>query len=100
MTRRILFRPEAQAELIEAAEWYEVRGAGLGTEFLRALDATIANIARHPSANTVIFGEVRRALLRRFPYSVIYALPDDEILIVACIHGKRDPKRWTQRIER
>ncbi len=99
MTRRILFRPEAEAELIEAAEWYETRGLGLGAEFLRALDATIANIARHPFASRVVFGEVRRALLRRFPYSVIYALPDDEILIVACIHGKRDPNQWKQRIE-
>ena len=99
MTRRILFRPEAQAELTEAVEWYETRGSGLGAEFLRALDATIANISRHPAANVVIFGGVRRALLRRFPYSVIYALSDDEILIVACIHGKRDPDRWKQRIE-
>ncbi len=99
MTRRVLFRREAEAELIEAAEWYEARGPGLGSEFLRALDATIAGIERYPLANAVVFGDVRRALLRRFPYSVIYAVADEEILVLACSHGKRDPKRWKDRVK-
>jgi plasmid stabilization system protein ParE len=98
MTRRILFRPEAEAELIEAADWYESRGRGLGAEFLRAFDAAISFIERHPLAYPVVFAGVRRAVLRKFPYSVVYAVSDDNILIIACIHGRRDPKRWQERI--
>jgi plasmid stabilization system protein ParE len=94
---RIVFRPEAETELAEAAEWYEARAAGLGTEFLRALDAAIASIERQPKGYAIVFKNVRRALLRRFPYNVIYSASDDEILIVACIHGRRDPKRWQER---
>lgn len=95
---QIIFRPEAEAELGEAAEWYEARGIGLGAEFLRAIDMAIASIGRNPFGYQTVFGDVRRALLRRFPYSVIYSVIDNEIVIVACIHGRRDPKRWQERV--
>jgi len=95
---KIRFLSQAEAELAEAADWYEARGAGLGAEFLRALDATIASVQRNPLGYQLIFKNVRRALLRRFPYSVIYSVLDGEILVIACIHGKRDPKRWQERV--
>ncbi|MEX5212848.1 MAG: type II toxin-antitoxin system RelE/ParE family toxin [Nitrospiraceae bacterium] len=98
MTRRIVFRPEAETELAEAVDWYEARSQGLGAEFLRSLDAVLAQVQRHPTLYPVVFGTARRAVLRRFPYSLIYVLRDDELLIAACIHSRRDPKRWQERI--
>ena len=97
MSRTVLFLAKAEAELAEAADWYESRSKGLGTEFLRALDAAIANIQRNPLGYQTVFGSVRRAVMRRFPYSVIYTFSDTEILIVACFHGHRDPKSWQER---
>jgi plasmid stabilization system protein ParE len=49
MTRRIVFRPEAETELTEAVDWYEARSQGLGAEFLRALDAVLAQVQRQPT---------------------------------------------------
>jgi plasmid stabilization system protein ParE len=98
VTRRVVFRPEAEAELAEAVDWYEARGRGLGTEFLRAVEAAIATLQRHPTLFPIAFGTARRAVLRRFPYNVIYTVSDDEIVIAACIHGRRDPRRWQTRI--
>jgi len=98
MTRRIVFRPEAETDLAEAVDWYEIRGQGLGAEFLRSLDAVIAHVQRHPTLYPIVFDSARRAVLRRFPYSVIYVVRDDELLIAACIHSKRDPIRWQERI--
>ncbi len=98
MSLRILLRPEAEAELEEAAIWYESRGRGLGSEFLRAVDAAFAAIERNPLAYPLVTRAARRALLRRFPYGVIYTVSDDEILIVACMHCRRDPKRWQKRL--
>jgi plasmid stabilization system protein ParE len=98
MTRRIVFRPEAATELAEAADWYEARGQGLGADFLRSLDAVIAHLQRHPTLYPIVFGNARRAVLRRFPYSVIYVVRDDELLIAACIHSRRDPSRWQERV--
>jgi plasmid stabilization system protein ParE len=98
MTRRLIFRPESEAELSGAIEWYEARGKGLGSEFLRALEAAVAKIERHPVAYPVVFGTARRAPVRRFPYSIIYTVADKEILILACFHGRRDPQRWKERV--
>ncbi len=98
MIRRIVFRPEAETELAEAVDWHEARSQGLGAEFLRALDAVLAQVQRHPTLYPIVFGNARRATLRRFPYSVIYVVRDDELLIAACIHSRRDPSRWQKRI--
>jgi plasmid stabilization system protein ParE len=98
MTRRIVFRPQAATELAEAVDWYEAHGQGLGAEFLRSLDAVVAHLQRHPTLYPIVFGNARRAVLRRFPYSVIYIVRDDELLIAACIHSRRDPSRWQERL--
>lgn len=68
MTRRMVFRPEAEDEIAEAAQWYEARGLGLGANFLRAVEACIGSIQRNPLSHEKVFGNVRRAVLRRFPY--------------------------------
>ena len=98
MTLRIVFHPEVEAELAEAVDWYEKRGQGLGAEFLRSLDAVIAQVQRRPALYPIVFGSARRAVLRRFPYSLIYIVENGEILITACIHSKRTPTRWQERI--
>jgi len=97
MSRRVRYRPEAATELLEAVDWYEARSPGLGAEFLRSLDGVLATVQRHPLGYPLVFGNARRAMMRRFPYSVIYEPSGDEILIVACIHGRRDPQRWQKR---
>jgi plasmid stabilization system protein ParE len=97
MSVTVRFRPEAGAELLEAVEWYEGRGPGLGAEFLRSLDAAVALVQRNPLSYPLVFGNARRAVLRRFPYSLIYEPSGDDILVVACIHGRRDPKHWHKR---
>jgi plasmid stabilization system protein ParE len=98
MTRKILFAPEAEAELAEAVDWYEARRRGLGADYLRTLDATLANIEHQPMAYPVLFGTARRAVMRRFPFSIIFTLNDDEIMVLACFHASRDPKKWKARV--
>jgi plasmid stabilization system protein ParE len=97
MKRTLIIQPEAEAEMAEAADWYEKRGKGLGADFLRAVDSTVAAIFRNPFQYQTVEGELRRAGLRRFPYSLIYIASDRELNIVACFHGHRDPRRWRDR---
>jgi plasmid stabilization system protein ParE len=92
-----LIRPAAAADVEEAYRWYEQQRVGLGEEFLAAVDAKLRDIAAHPSAYAVIHRGVRRALLRRFPYAVFYRFHGDSVIVVACMHGRRDPKRWQGR---
>jgi plasmid stabilization system protein ParE len=97
MNRKLILRPEAEAELAEAIDWYEVRGKGLGADFMRAVDAAMAAIERNPERYQIIKGQVRRAVLRRFPYGLIYVASQQDITVLACFHGRRDPRRWIER---
>lgn len=93
------FREEAEADVQEAMAWYEEKRRGLGAEFLLCLEATMERIARHPTSSRAVLGEVRRALLRRFPYSVIYVLEGETVLVLAVLHGSRNPDDLRKRLD-
>jgi plasmid stabilization system protein ParE len=96
--RQIIVRPEAEAEVQQAFDWYEAQSEGLGFEFLRAADVCLSGIARNPFAYTVIkVPNVRRALIRRFPYALFYLIDDEKIVVIAVFHVKRQPIDWTKR---
>jgi len=95
---RVLFRPEARAEALDAKEWYETHVPGLGYEFARALDAAVQSASRMPLAFPSIDAECRRVLMRRFPFSVIYRAGSTSLLVVAVFHHRREPGTWLGRI--
>ena len=96
MTRRVVFRPQAEDEVLEVRQWYESRRVGLGREFGEAADALVARMAANPQLFPHVHGETRRAVLSRFPYALYFRASDDEIVVLA-IHGRQDPSRWQRR---
>jgi plasmid stabilization system protein ParE len=92
-----LFRPAAAADVEEASRWYEAQRPGLGRTFLEAVEAALGNITANPKAFTPVYRDRRRALLRGFPYGLVYRIVDDQIVILACIHAKRNPRVWKAR---
>ena len=68
-----------------------------GEEFARALSETIARILENPDAFLQVRGETRRAILRRFPYAVLFRVTVDNIVALAVTHGRRHPRRWHSR---
>jgi toxin ParE1/3/4 len=97
MKYEMIIRPEAEAELAEAFDWYEEQLRGLGSEFLISVDATVHAIVRNPLQFPKIHRDVRRALLHRFPYGVFFLVDDSRIIVIAFFHAKRNPKRWQVR---
>jgi plasmid stabilization system protein ParE len=95
---RLLVRSAAEADIADAALWYEARASGLGADFLRALDVTLAEIQRMPERFPVVHGACRRALLRRFPYAVFFVPTAEAIQVIACLHASRDPRLWQERV--
>jgi toxin ParE1/3/4 len=90
----LIFRPEAESDIAAAYGWYEERAPGLGEEFLRALDVSVASIRRNPLAYPEKHRGVRRVLLRRFPYGLFYLADNQQITVLACLHARRNPRRW------
>ena len=83
--------------MLDALTWYRERGLELGEEFHRALDSCVATIQRLPESHPVIYRDIRRALMNRFPYGILYVREGDAITVLTCFHAKRDPITWQER---
>jgi plasmid stabilization system protein ParE len=94
---KITFLDAAQAELDEAIDYYDEQRAGLGLEFSDEVEA-VARIRHHPEAWSPLSSRVRRCIVNRFPYSVIYQLRSEIILIVALQHHHQKPAGWRSRV--
>lgn len=102
MKRRVRFEAEASVELEAAALWYDRQHAGLGAEFLAAVQATLAEIDQWPDAAPLVTGlpaelRVRGASVRRFPYRIAYLTIQDTIRVLAVAHTRRKPRYWEGR---
>jgi toxin ParE1/3/4 len=98
VTRELHVSEEAEQELRTAYLWYESKRRGLGEEFLLCLEVVFETVLRHPDRYRRIHEDARSALLRRFPYAVIYTSEADRVTIVAVFHGSRDPRLWMGRL--
>ena len=93
-----VFHPEAEAEFEAAVAWYEEHEAGLGLDFASEVDATIRQALVMPLAWPALDEGIRRVLVNRFPYGIIYAPSDDGIFIVGVMHLRREPDYWRKRL--
>ncbi len=97
MRYTFIIRPEAENDLEAAYDWYERQKEGLGKEFLRCVDAAVSLITRSPQMYSNIHKNIRRALIRRFPYGIFYLVEEQRIIVLAVFHVKRNPDRWKRR---
>jgi len=95
---RIRFLEAAQREVDDAVAWYDEREEDLGRDFLDELDRAIRRIKSFPLASTEIEPGVRRCLLARFPYGLIYGIDGNLIIVVAVSHLHRQPRYWVDRL--
>ena len=91
------FHPEAEAEFIRAIEYYENSERGLGYDFSIEVHSAIQNIVSFPTAWPVMEEDVRRCLVKRFPFGVIYSIEPGTIYILAVMHLRRHPYYWKNR---
>ena len=92
------FLPEAEEEMNEAARFYEERSEGLGEDFLAEVEHTVASILAFPKGGPVVSRNLRRRIMRRFPFGLLYAIEAEQIVIVAVSHLKRRPDYWKDRV--
>jgi len=97
MKLEISIRPEAELDLTDAAQWYESQQPGLGHQFLDEALAIFSAISASPQTWQIAHRNTRRALLHRFPFGIYYRIEQDAIVVVAVMHGSRNPRRWKSR---
>ena len=97
MTLEVRLRPEAEQDVSDAAAWYGEKRAGLGHEFLDEIVVMFSAIAEAPLMYPNVYRNVRRALIHRFPFSVYNLIVDATVVVLAVMHGSRNPRRWKSR---
>lgn len=96
---RVNLHPEAHAEMIEQARYYEDKSEGLGVDFLDAVEETVRRVAKSPGAGAIERGTIRKRLVSGFPFTVLYEVQPDRIYIAAVMHQHRRPGYWQERVE-
>ena len=91
------FHLEAEAEMRDAAAYYEEQAPGLGGDFLDDVERGTHWVQQFPFSWATYEGEYRRHLLRRFPYGLIYRVGSEKIFIIAVCHLRRKPGYWKSR---
>jgi plasmid stabilization system protein ParE len=92
--------PAAEDDLERASAWYDAQQPGLGDAFLRSVDACLARVWRLPRSFPTGHGGTQSALLRRFPYAILFRIRETRIEVLAVWHERRDPKGWQARLAR
>lgn len=93
-----VFHPEAVIEFEEGVRYYKKRGRTLGDRFAAEVRTAIRRTVTTPERWRVLEDEVRRCFMRVFPYSVLYTIEHDYVLIVALAHGRRKHGYWKERL--
>ena len=94
----VTIRPEAEDDIIEAVGWYEGQQAGLGSRFRRSLDRVLEQIELMPELYRVVHRDVRRALMKPFPFAVYYRVWEGEVTVWAVLHSRQHPDHWKSRV--
>ena len=92
------FHDLAKVELNEAARYYEAESPGPGTAFLAEAERSVAAILEHPESSPVVGRSVRRRLLRRFPYGLLYRVRGEQLRVLAVMNLRRRPAYWVGRV--
>ena len=97
MKRRVSLHAMAEQELNDAASYYHASRPGLGQAFLDEVERAVTQILEYPEAAPLVNRTVRKKLVRRFPYSVMYSISAADIRILAIAHQQRRPFYWRGR---
>lgn len=98
MTHPVVFTPAARLDVTEARDWYGARSPAAMRRFVAEMDRQIERIRENPAQYPVVSADVRRVLLQRFPYALLYRETAESVVVIACFHARRDPKVWRRRL--
>lgn len=97
MSYEVHVRRAAELDIAAAQVWYETQQAGLGAEFRSEISRVIDRLAESPFVYQLVHRDIRRAIVRRFPYLIWYRVASETVIVLACTYAGRDPERVKSR---
>jgi toxin ParE1/3/4 len=94
----VVLRPTARQEYDDAVDYYESQRAGLGARFGAHVNEVLTRIGQSPKMHGVVRDNVRKAVVRKFPYCIYYRELADRVEVISVFHTSRDPADWQSRI--
>lgn len=98
MSLPVVLRDEARAEFDESFDFYDARQVGLGPAFAAEVQRTLDRVAANPLLHQVVLADVRKAVVRRFPFVILYRPHSDRVEVLSVFHTSRDPRDWQRRV--
>ncbi len=96
MSLPVVLGPDAARDVETVAAWYEEK-AGSGAQFVAKVQEVLDRIGPMPESHAVVYRDLRRARVPRFPYNLCYRVLGDRVEILAVVHNRRDPSAWKSR---
>lgn len=97
-THNLLLTPQGEKDIVDAYEWYENQGIGLGNEFVRCIDDKLNAVLRNPLHYQIIHKSIiRRALVNRFPSLIYFIQEENSVVVFAILHQHRNSNFWQSR---
>lgn len=90
--------PDAQADFDKGVEWYAKEKNGLGKRFGKAVKEVLKGLRRLPNRHGIVFKDIRRAMVKGFPYAIFYRVVKQEVFIISIFHCSQDPSEWQSRV--
>lgn len=97
MDYQLSVRKEAEADIVEAFEYYESCRKNLGHDFLLAMEAPLNKIHRNPLLYKEIHRQIRRVFINRFPYGIYFVIIENNLIVIGVIHARKNPRHWKKR---
>lgn len=97
MSRKLIIQPVALGDISEIGDRYDQYNESLRDGFLKAVDRALTRLVQNPFQFQIVYRQFRRVLVNRFPYALFYVVSENEINVVACIHGRRNLARMLRR---
>ena len=96
---KVIFSKFAKLELDDATHYYEIEQPGLGRRFREEVRKAARRIAEYSEAWSIEKGDVRKCILHKFTYKLLYSIEEDHIFVIAVAHQHRKPDYWVERNE-
>ncbi len=95
---KVFVRPEADRDIHEACLWYARQSPGLGDRFLDEVASVLRSIGRRPTTYPILERATRAAVMRRFPYLVLFNSSEGHVTVTGVFDGRRHPRSWSDRV--